>query len=126
MLKIILASQSPRRRKLLTQLGIKFEVIPSNIDEIVSTNDPFKLVKDLSSQKSNAISENVDNAYIIGSDTIVAFDNEILGKPNTKAEAFSMLSTLSNQTHSVFTGVSVLKKSMEKYAPIINLWKKQK
>ena len=110
MLKIILASQSPRRRKLLTQLGIKFEVLPSNIDEIVSTYDPYKLVKQLSSQKSNAISKKVDNAYIIGSDTVVAFDNEILGKPNTKAEAFSMLSTLSNQTHSVFTGISVLKK----------------
>lgn len=111
MLKIVLASQSPRRKNLLTQLGLKFEVIPSNTEEIITSDNPVSIVEELSAQKSLEISKVVDYAYIIGADTIVVFENEILGKPVDKSDAFNMLSTLSNQTHSVFTGVSVVKKN---------------
>ena len=110
MLKIILASESPRRKKLLTQLGIKFEVVPSNIKEIATTNNPVKVVEDLSAQKSFAVSKRIDNAYVIGSDTIVVFKGNILGKPIDSLDAFNMLSSLSDETHSVFTGISVVKK----------------
>ncbi|MGB0347868.1 MAG: Maf family protein [Balneolaceae bacterium] len=111
MLKIVLASQSPRRKNLLTQLGLKFEVIPSNTEEIITSDNPVSIVEELSAQKSLEISKVVDYAYIIGADTIVVFENEILGKPVDKSDAFNMLSLLSNQTHSVFTGVSVVKKN---------------
>lgn len=110
MLKIVLASQSPRRKKLLSQLGLTFEVIPSNTEEIITSNDPISIVKELSAQKSNAVSELIDNAFVIGSDTIVVYKDEILGKPVDKADAVKILTTLSDQTHSVFTGVSVIKK----------------
>lgn len=111
MLKIVLASQSPRRKNLLTQLGLKFEVIPSNTEEIITSDNPVSIVEELSAQKSLEVSKVVDYAYIIGADTIVVFENEILGKPVDKSDAFNMLSLLSNQTHSVFTGVSVVKKN---------------
>ena len=110
MLKIVLASQSPRRKKLLNQLGINFDVIPSHTEEIITTNIPITIVRELSAQKSLDVSKKVDNAFIIGSDTIVVFNNNILGKPTDKTDAFEMLSTLSNQSHSVYTGVSVVKK----------------
>ena len=111
MLKIVLASQSPRRKNLLTQLGLKFEVIPSNTEEIITSDNPVSIVEELSAQKSLEVSKEIDNAFIIGADTIVVFENEILGKPVDKSDAFNMLSLLSNQTHSVFTGVSVVKKN---------------
>ena len=111
MLKIVLASQSPRRKNLLTQLGLKFEVIPSNTEEIITSDNPVSIVEELSAQKSLEVSKVIDNAFIIGADTIVVFENEILGKPVDKSDAFNMLSLLSNQTHSVFTGVSVVKKN---------------
>ncbi len=110
MLKFVLASQSPRRRNLLNQLGLKFEIIPSHTDEIISSDDPISVVKELSAQKSMEVSNQVDNAYVIGADTIVVFQNEILGKPSNQSDAFNMLTILSKQTHSVYTGVSVVKK----------------
>lgn len=100
-----------REEKLLTQLGLKFEVIPSNTEEIITSDNPVSIVEELSAQKSLEVSKVVDYAYIIGADTIVVFENEILGKPVDKSDAFNMLSLLSNQTHSVFTGVSVVKKN---------------
>jgi len=110
MLKIVLASQSPRRKKLLTLLGIDFEVIPSNSEEIITTNIPEKLVADLSAEKAIDVAQRVDNAYIIGSDTIVVFKGKILGKPLDAHDAFKMLSELSGQAHFVYTGVTVVKK----------------
>ena len=80
MLKIILASQSPRRKLLLTQLGLKFDVIPSLTEEVITSNNPTSIVQNLSFQKSFEVSKKVDNAYIIGADTIVVFENKILGK----------------------------------------------
>ncbi len=110
MLKIVLASQSPRRKKLLSQIGLEFEVIPSNTNENISESDPVEFVNLLSLEKAQEVSQKVDNAFIIGADTIVVFNGNILGKPTDQKNAFEMLSMLSNQTHSVFTGISIVKK----------------
>lgn len=106
MLKIVLASQSPRRRKLLTQLGLNFEVIPSTLEEIATSSNPSEIVMELSLQKASDVARNLSNSFIIGSDTIVVHKGTILGKPINEAEAEIMLSALSNNSHSVFTGVS--------------------
>ena len=110
MLKIILASQSPRRKLLLTQLGLKFDVIPSLTEEVITSNNPTSIVQNLSFKKSFEVSKKVDNAHIIGADTIVVFENKILGKPRNTLDACTMLSMLSGKTHQVFTGVSIQKK----------------
>ncbi len=106
MLKIVLASQSPRRKKLLNQLGLIFEILPSQKEEIITSNDPKKIVEELSLQKAIDASKNIEQALVIGADTIVVFNDKVLGKPKSEAEAMEMLSLLSNQTHSVYTGVS--------------------
>lgn len=108
--KIILASASPRRRELLSNLGMVFDIFPADIEETIDPFlDPADLVKDLAWQKANHIVNKVDSpAIIIGSDTTVVIDNKILGKPADFNEAFDMLSTLSGRTHKVFTGICVI------------------
>ena len=106
MLKIVLASQSPRRKKLLEQLGLVFEVIPSTTEENFTTSNPEEIVTSLASQKAEDVARKVSNSLVIGSDTIVAQNNHILGKPANAAEAHRMLSQLSGTSHTVYTGVS--------------------
>ncbi len=106
MLKIVLASQSPRRKKLLSQLGFIFEIIPSKIEEIITSNVPVDIVNELSLQKAMDVATSVSNALVIGADTIVVLNGSILGKPKSEEEAVSILSMLSAKVHSVFTGVS--------------------
>ncbi|GAB5408248.1 MAG: Maf family protein [Balneolaceae bacterium] len=106
MLKIVLASQSPRRKKLLSQLGFIFEIIPSKSEEIITGNNPIEIVTELSLQKAVEVSSKVPNSLVIGADTIVVLDGAILGKPKNESDAVSILSKLSGNMHSVFTGVS--------------------
>ena len=106
MLKIVLASQSPRRKKLLNQLGIAFEILPSSVEEIITSNDPIEIVTDLSLQKAEDVAATLSNSLVIGADTIVVQSGAILGKPTTEQEAFTMLNNLSGTSHSVYTGVS--------------------
>jgi len=107
-MRIILASASPRRKKLLEDEGIEFEVMPSSADEsLVNDNDPAKLVQRLAELKASGIAEKSDDAIIIGADTVVFLDG-ILGKPKDMAHARQMLSMLSSREHSVFTGVCVI------------------
>lgn len=106
MLKIVLASKSPRRKKLLNQLGIIFEIIPSNTDEIITKNTPTEVVTSLALQKATDVASKVSSAFVIGADTIVVLDGAILGKPENEKDAISTLTKLSGNTHSVFTGVS--------------------
>ena len=109
MRKIILASGSPRRRELLTQIGLEYTVIPSKKEEILRYTKPEDIVKDLSLQKAQDIAENAEQGTIvIGSDTVVALDGEILGKPHTTDNAVAMLKSLEGRSHQVFTGVSVV------------------
>ena len=105
---IILASQSPRRENILRQIGLDFEIIPSNINEDLELDlDPRKFSKYWSEQKAKAISKKNKNKIVIGADTIVYLDGEILGKPKNKEESFNMLNKISGRTHKVFTGVSI-------------------
>lgn len=109
MTPIILASQSPRRKKLLEQIGLSFEVFPSNAEEISSQSDPALLVEELALLKAEDISTKHPDCFIIGSDTVVVHQDQIIGKPKDKKEAFEILSSLSNSSHSVFTGVAFVK-----------------
>jgi septum formation protein len=109
MKKIILASASPRRKELLRQLGIEFEVSPSEVEEdIRGGEDPREHVLRLARLKAREIASAHDGAVVISADTIVVLDNEILGKPEDEKEAFAMLSRLSGREHQVFTGFCVL------------------
>ncbi len=114
MYKVILASASPRRRELLAQIGMDFKVIISKADENISEPAPEQLVMKLSNIKAMAVYEEhgiEDEATIIlGADTVVAFDGKVLGKPKDTQQAKEMLSMLSDNTHQVFTGVTILYK----------------
>ena len=116
MKNIILASQSPRRRELLTQIGLEFEVHPAGGEEIITSTDPVEVVKSLSTQKAAAVKEELEpqlpeNWMVIGADTIVVYDGKILGKPKDEADAIRMLRMLQGQTHSVYTGVTLLEEA---------------
>lgn len=110
MQNIILASASPRRKELLEQVGVTFTVKPSTCEEIVSDSDPARVVISLAHQKALDVAQYEEDALVIGSDTIVSIDNHILGKPKTKEDAYRMLKMLQDNTHQVFTGVTVIHK----------------
>ena len=110
MKKIILASASPRRKELLEQIGVSFEVVPSRCEEKITKQKPREVVEELSLQKVRDVAENRKNVIVIGSDTIVWQDGKIMGKPANRSEASEMLRKIQGNTHSVFTGVTVLVK----------------
>ncbi len=108
--KIILASQSPRRKKLLELLGFDFEIMPADINEdiIFDYEQPENTAAHLAEDKAKAIAEKIkEAAYVIGADTIVVYNDEILNKPSSKEDAYNMLRKLSGNTHIVFTGISI-------------------
>ncbi|MCI9556118.1 MAG: septum formation protein Maf [Lawsonibacter sp.] len=108
-MKIILASQSPRRRELLERMGIsEFEIIPARGEEnIVPGLTPEALVEALSRQKCLEVAAVHREALVIAADTVVAVEGRVLGKPRSKAEAEEMLSLLSGREHRVCTGLSL-------------------
>lgn len=106
---MILASQSPRRRELLSLITADFKVIPAKGEEILPEGiAPSEAVILLSRQKAAEIYKEYKNETIIASDTVVAIDGKILGKPADEADAAAMLRLLSGRTHSVFTGVCII------------------
>lgn len=107
MLKLILASNSPRRKKILTDLCLNFEVMPSNYDEKLETDIfSYDLIEDLATQKACEVVRRVgNNEIVLGADTVVVLHNKILGKPHSKEEAYQMLRGLSGQTHMVVTAL---------------------
>ena len=108
---IVLASASPRRKELLHQAGIQFDIIISNVKEVITKTDPAGVVEELSSQKARAVAQKVkDGTIVIGADTVVALDGKILGKPADVPEAVDMLRALQGRTHQVYTGVTLLEK----------------
>ena len=115
--RMILASASPRRRELLSQIGIEHEVIPSNKDEILPKMHPAKAAEALSRGKALDVAKDIDDkAVIIGADTVVAYAGEILGKPKNEEDAFRMLHMLQGEEHEVYTGVTfVVKESGQEY-----------
>ena len=100
--KIILASASPRRKELLTQIGIPFEVRVSHVEEKIKDTHPQAVVESLAEQKAEAGFKETDKeALVIGADTIVVLDGRILGKPKSEEEAVEMLSALAGRSHEV-------------------------
>ena len=124
---IILASASPRRSELLKQAGFSFTIVPSTTEETRTEVSPGQLVEDLAFQKANDVYETVKGNYtdqdfmVIGADTIVYYDGEVLGKPADAQEAFDMLKLLSDRTHQVYTGLAIiLKKENEKQVHLLH------
>jgi septum formation protein len=113
-MKLYLASGSPRRRELLTLAGIAFEIRPCNDPEETTASTPIQTVLDLSSHKAHAVFEKISNSpdkgdfTVLGADTIVVIDGEIIGKPKDDEDARQILKKLSGRTHEVFTGVCLL------------------
>jgi septum formation protein len=106
---LILASASPRRRELLAQAGFTFEVIPTDIPELRKPGeDPIRFVTRLAREKAEAVAAThavTPDTLVLGADTIVVVDEEVLGKPEDAADAARMLRLLSGQTHQVITGL---------------------
>ncbi len=117
-MKLVLASASPRRKKLLEELGLKFEIVLADVDEAIkSDSSPADYVKRLSLEKANSVAAKIvsqnnincatGDTYIIGADTVVFVEGKILCKPQNETEAYEMLKMLSGREHFVFTGVSI-------------------
>ena len=110
-MKIVLASASPRRRELLEQIGLAFEVSVSHVEEKTIAVEPGLVVEELSRQKAEAVLETLtctEDVLVIGSDTVVSADGRILGKPSGEKDAVRMLERLSGRSHEVYTGVTLL------------------
>ncbi len=113
-MKYILASASPRRKEILENLGLVFEVVTSDADETCDIKNPEELTKELSRRKGLAVRDALakagrldDDTVIISSDTVVACDGEILGKPRDRADAERMMRMLSGKAHTVTSGIAL-------------------
>ena len=107
--KVILASGSPRRREILTQIGVDFEVVVSNEEECPKSSNPLDFPRENAAMKALAVSKMRPGAYVLGFDTLVFLDGKPLGKPKTPEEALEMLQKLNGKTHKVITGVAIAK-----------------
>lgn len=111
MIKIILASKSPRRKEILEKKGYQIEVVDSlfNEDKIQEKiKKPYELVERLALEKASKVSKDYPDAIVIGSDTVVSYKKNIFGKPKDGKEAYNILKKLNGKTHSVFTGVCII------------------
>lgn len=115
--KLVLASSSPRRRNILEQMGLEFEIIPSDYDEVLETDDfTYGKVEELAYNKAKSVFEKLKihslltthHSLILGADTVVVLNKKILGKPKDEAEAIEMLKKLSGKTHFVVTSICVI------------------
>ena len=120
MIKLILASNSPRRKKIMSDMGLQFEIVPSNYDEKLESDDfSYDKIEDLATQKCLDVVRRVDNnCLVLAADTVVVLHNKILGKPHTKENAFKMLKELSGQTHSVVTSICAINTKTNRAATI--------
>ena len=107
-MRLILASASPRRRELLGKLPYKFEVIPAAGEEVSAETLPAEMVRELARRKAREVYASHPDAVVIGCDTVVDFDGQVMGKPRDREDALRMLRTLSGKVHFVHTGVCVL------------------
>ena len=115
-MRYILASKSPRRREILCNIGVDFEIITADTDESSNICDPIELAKDLALRKGQAVFDKLTSEcsistddIIISADTVVACDGKILGKPKDREDARRMLTLLSGNKHSVVSGVALIK-----------------
>lgn len=108
-MRIILASESPRRRELLALMGLTFTVVPSHAEEVMPAHaGPDEAVRAIALQKASAVAAAYPDECVIGADTVVWFDGQILGKPHTPEAARAYLSRMQGRTHTVYTGVAVI------------------
>ena len=109
-MKLILASASPRRKELLGKIGLEFDIIPAKGKEVITQTLPWEVVKELSFQKAKEIADiQAEECIVIGSDTIVAKGEQIMGKPKDEEDAFRMLSEIADDVHQVYTGVTLIR-----------------
>ncbi len=112
MYRIILASESPRRKEIMETMGIPFETYPANVEEVAEESEPAEMVKALARMKVKAVAEafecDAGDLILIGADTMVFFEGHALGKPKDKEDAVRMLTMLSDAVHEVFTGVHII------------------
>lgn len=122
MRKIILASASPRRKEIMEMAGYEFEIKVSHKEENYQSTEPDEIVKELSLMKAEDIAEQEErkDLVIIGADTVVAYDGKILGKPQSKDEAFQMIKSFQGKRHQVYTGVAVLKYDSTGQKQVVN------
>ena len=112
--KIILASGSPRRKELLLQIGIVPEIIVSHVEEKITSDVPAEVVMSLAEQKAVDVAKEMpEGTVILGSDTVVAADGKILGKPKSHEEAYEMIRRLAGRSQQVYPGVCLVKKGPE-------------
>lgn len=110
---VVLASASPRRKEILHMAEVRFQIIPAKGEEIVNSTVPAEVVKKLSLDKAVEVAgQCAKETLIIGADTVVAVNGEIMGKPQDRKQAFDMLHKLQGNVHSVFTGVSLVYKGL--------------
>lgn len=127
MSRFILASKSPRRREILNGVGIEHEIISSDKEEIITKEIPSDIVMELSKQKAIDVFAKIEDAtigktadasidnedvIILAADTVVAIDGRILGKPKDRQDAYEMIQRIQGKTHSVFTGVTIIKNGL--------------
>ncbi len=118
-MKVILGSASPRRKEILEQAGIEYEIIVSDCEEIITKSMPVEVVKELSKQKAEDVLKKAllkygpqEDLLVIGADTVVAFEDSIYGKPKDRDDAVRMLRSLSGHVHQVYTGVTLIRGDM--------------
>ena len=117
-MKVILGSASPRRKEILSQAEIEYEIIVSDCEEVITKTMPEEVVKELSEQKAEDVLTKAVGKYgdredilVIGADTLVAFEDSIYGKPKDRDDAIRMLKSLSGHVHQVYTGVTLIRGS---------------
>jgi septum formation protein len=107
-LRIVLASSSPRRREILSALGLSFETRPADVDESLRDGEPaFEAAERLAREKASAVAGGAPDALVVAADTLVVLDGEALGKPKDRADARRTLSRLAGRSHEVVTGVAL-------------------
>lgn len=121
MYRIILASESPRRKEIMDQMGIDYETIPSQVEEVVEDTRPSDMVEALATIKAKDVANRLkeENCIIIGADTMVFHRGQALGKPKDREEAVLMLKSLSDDVHEVYTGICIIIRSNDKEESII-------
>lgn len=113
--KLILASSSPRRAQILTRERVRFEInVPAGYSEETSFSDPVAHVLEASRRKAQSVADQLEDGIILGADTVVVLDGEILGKPKDEDDALFLLKKLSGRMHQVYTGVTLINKSTRK------------
>jgi len=113
-MKLILASESPRRREILQSAGLVFSIVPAQVEELMTGPDLAMLPEENAGHKAAWVFDRHPDCAVIGADTVIMFENEIIGKPRDSDDAFAILSRLSGHRHQVLTGVAVIGPGIKK------------